>query len=128
MKISTISQHASIDGAETTEYETRTYSRLVDVQNRLRSLEWQNPDIRYEIEVVLWENQRPETKLDIKSFGELPRKIEFVFREDITKPNNKTRIEVGPIEWDADKTAQMVANMTEQSFDHHKDHSQENAK
>ncbi len=128
MKVGTMTKHASIEGAEITKHQRLSFSSLADVQNHLRSLEWQNPDIRYEIEVLLRGNQRPGAKLDIKNFGDPPIKFEFVFREDITKPNTKTRIVVGPAKKDLDTTANMVATMTRQAFDHHKDRSEDNTK
>lgn len=126
MTISTISKHASIEGAEITERKTGKtvgFSNLVDVQNRLRSLDWQNTDLRYEIEILRRENARPEAKMDIKHLREPPRSTEFVFREDLTKPNDKTRVEV-----DEGMTADMVAIMTGQFFEPATENQDEGAK
>lgn len=123
MTISTTSKYTSIEDAEITERKTVGFSNLVDVQNRLRSLDWQNTDLRYEIEIIRRENARPEAKMDIKHLRGLPRSTELVFREDLTKPNNKTRIEVGE-----GMTADMVATMTGQLFEHATKNQDEGAK
>ncbi len=112
VQVSTVSQLASIEGAERIQRETKAYSTLADVQDYLRSLDWADPAVRYEVEIIRRAASKPEAKMVVKHVGATPAKTEFLCHEDLTRPDDKTRIEVGP-----GVTSQMVATMAEQFFE-----------
>ena len=113
MSVSIVSKHPSVEDAEFKEEEKHVFSNLDSLQEYLRSLDWQNSGIRFEIEIVKQEPSSSVAKLEIRQLDGPPRSTEFVFLEDATRPKDKTRTEVSE-----GMTAEMVATMTRQFFDH----------
>lgn len=126
MTIARITQHPSFEGATLTSKNRHSFSNLADVQNHLRTLEWQNPNVLFEIEIIRRQSQSSESKLEIKQLAQTDDTFELAYFEDnLTRPDSFVGAKISDLNG---RAAEILPNYADMYFSQDNDVAKGDAK